>query len=91
MKIKLIESGGFAGLRKVAEEDLSDHPEALKEHIENAFAQPKPAVNANSAARDKEQLHLELDGKVLPLNAIEESGELKELIQKLKSNLQYGK
>ena len=91
MKIKLIESGGFAGLTKVAEEDLSGQPQKIKEHLENAFAQPTPAADTNSLARDKEQLHVEYNGKVLPVAALPQDGELGALIEKMKSNLQYGR
>ncbi len=91
MKLKLIESGGFAGLRKVAEEDLSEQPQELKAHIENTFAQPAPSVNANPLARDKEQLHIEYEGKVLPVSAIQSDSELAALIEKMKPNLKYGR
>jgi len=42
MKLTLIQSGGFTGKTKIAEEDLSNHPEELQQFIKQAFLQ-KPA------------------------------------------------
>lgn len=86
MKLKLIEAGGFAGLKKTTEEDLSDYPLHLQQEIKEVFEQPLPKP-APTPARDKEQHFLELDGKVIPVASITPTKELRSLIKKMKSNL----
>lgn len=85
MKLKLIQAGGFAGLKKTAEEDLSDYPSEVKDAVKKVFEeQPK---STSSPARDKEQHFLELDGKVVPVDANDQPKILQDLLSKMQANL----
>jgi len=88
MKLKLIQAGGFAGRKKMAEEDLDDHPDQLKEQVKEVFSQPLKAL-PRSKERDKEQHFLEFEGKVVPVQSFKPSKEFKSLIKKMQSNLDY--
>jgi hypothetical protein len=86
MKLKLIQAGGFAGLKKTAEEDLSDYPDEIKDAVKKVFEEP-PKTAPSSAARDKEQHFLELDGKVVPVDADKQPKALQDLLAKMQTNL----
>ena len=92
MKLKLIEAGGFAGLKKTAEADLTQLPTALRQHVETIFTnhttRPAPA-QAQSVHRDKENYFIEYNGKVLPVKTLLHNKELEALIEKLKSILHF--
>jgi hypothetical protein len=93
MKITLIQSGGFTGKAKIAEEELSNYPEALQQLIKQAFLK-KPLSKepvSRDMSRDKESYSLELNGANLPLDALPRNDDLDELIRKMKSNLKYKK
>jgi len=93
MKLTLIQSGGFTGKTKIAEEDLSNHPEELQQFIKQAFLQ-KPAKKDQTTpdkSRDKESYSLEYDGTNLPLNALAKNDDLDKLIKKMKANLKFKK
>lgn len=86
MIIKLIEAGGFAGLKKTAEEDLSAYSDAVKEAVKKIFDAP-PKAAPRSPARDKEQRFLEWEGKVVPVADIEPDTALQDLLKRLQKNL----
>ncbi|GAA4739324.1 protealysin inhibitor emfourin [Flavisolibacter ginsenosidimutans] len=86
MKLKLIQAGGFAGLKKTAEEDLSDYPDEVKDAVKKVFEEPAK-TSSPSAARDQEQHFLELDGKVVPVDADKQPKALQNLLAKMKTNL----
>src|SRR5258706_13948404 len=93
MKLTLIQSGGFTGKTKIAEEDLSDHPEALQQFVKQAFLQ-KPAKKDQTnpdMSRDKESYSLEYNGTNRPLDALTKNDDLDRLIKKMKGNLKYKK
>ena len=86
MIVKLIEAGGFAGLKKTAEEDLSAYPDAVKEAVKKVFDAP-PKATPRSPVRDKEQRFLEWDGKVVPLADVKADKALQDLLKRLQKNL----
>ncbi len=86
MILKLIEAGGFAGLRRTAEEDLTDYSDDVKDAVKKVFEAPQ-STPPPATARDKEQHYLELEGKVIPVAGIKQDKELKTLIKKLHTNL----
>lgn len=86
MILKLIQAGGFAGLKKTAEEDLSAYPDDVKDAVKKVFEEP-PKAAPSSTTRDKEQHFLELDGKTIPVDADKPPKALQELLSKLQSNL----
>ena len=85
MKLKLIQAGGFAGLKKTAEEDLSDYPDRVKDAVKKVFDETSKA--SSSPARDKEQHFLELDGKVVPVDVDQQPKALQDLLKKMQTNL----
>jgi hypothetical protein len=93
MQLKLIQSGGFTGRRKVAEEELSDHPEALKAQVEDIFSQPTPPEGEGNEPgdlnRDKPVYYVEYNGKSLPLDNIPANQHLEKLIESMKEKLHY--
>lgn len=93
MKLTLIQSGGFVGKPKIAEEDLSDHPEALQQHVKSIFSKKaiKTEQPTKDMSRDKETYSLEFNGTNLPLNAVKMNDDLQKLITKMKGNLKYKK
>jgi hypothetical protein len=90
MKLKLIHAGGFAGKTKTAEEDLDQHTTILQEHLTELFNQPVEAAPKNQV-RDKEQLFLEFDGKVLPVQQLSPNSQLEKLIEQMSGQLRYQK
>ena len=86
MKLKLIQAGGFAGLKKTAEEDLSNYPDEVKDAVKKMFDEPAKTT-PSSTARDKEQHFLELDGKVVPVDADKQPKALQDLLSKMQTNL----
>jgi len=93
MKLTLIQSGGFAGKTKIAEEDLSNYPETLQQFVKHAFLQQpvKKEQAPPGMSRDKESYSLEYNGTSLPLNALVKNDDLDKLIKKMKANLKYKK
>ncbi len=91
MILKLIEAGGFSGLKKTAEKDISDLPQDLQSHVETLFSAPPPPAQARaqSASRDRATYSIEYNGKTLPVQSIQPSEELHDLIEKMKNGLQY--
>ena len=89
MKVKLIQSGGFASVKKTAEADLTELPPSLQHKLQLLFTQAKPAITTKSATRDKEQLFLELNGKVVSVDILSLEKDLDDLIKKMKGQLHY--
>ena len=85
--LTLIQAGGFAGLKKTAAENLSGYPDELKAAVQKVFAEPSQAVPP-SAARDKEQHFLELDGKVVSVDINAQPKALQDLLGKMQANLE---
>ncbi|RYY30222.1 MAG: hypothetical protein EOP41_01110 [Sphingobacteriaceae bacterium] len=90
MKLKLIQTGGFIGKTKVAEADLTKHEGILQDHVAELFNQDPQPVPQNKI-RDKEQLFLEFNGKVLPLYQLELNPQLAKLIADLNGQLCFKK
>jgi hypothetical protein len=91
MKLKLVESGSFTGKKRVAELDLSGYPQKLVTQLKNAFNEKVSGKQVDSLSRDKEQLFLEFENQVRPLNEIPLSEEMKSLVEDLKSKLNWEK
>ena len=88
MKLKLIQAGGFTGKNKTAEEELDLQAPVLQQQVTaifNQFLQEMP----KSKVRDKEQLFLEFDGKVLPVKQLHPNPELEKLIDQLINQLRF--
>lgn len=90
MKLKLIQAGGFAGKIKTAEAELDQHENLLQQHVTELFQQQIVAA-PKSAARDKEQLFLEFNGKTLPLQQLCINPQLEKLIEQLNNQLRFEK
>lgn len=90
MKLKLIQAGGFTGKTKTAEEDLAQHESILQQHVTELFNQPAEEA-PKTQVRDKEQLFLEFEGKVLPVQQLNPNSELKKLIAQMSNQLAYQK
>lgn len=93
MKLTLIQSGGFAGITKIAEEDLSKKPPALQRYVKNIFSK-KPVKTEPSTVdmgRDKENYFLEYNDTRVSLNTIKMNDDLQKLVLKMKNNLKYKK
>lgn len=90
MKLKLIQAGGFAGKTKTAEQDLDLHESILHQYLTELFNQPA-AETPKTQVRDKEQLFLEFEGKVLPVQQLNSNPELKKLIAQMSDQLTYQK
>jgi hypothetical protein len=91
MELKLIQAGGFTGKHKVATEDLATYPEAIKQHVHQAFYEAKEKQHNASHVRDKEHFFLEYDGIKVPIATFKADVKLDQIIKKLKANLQYQK
>lgn len=91
MKIKLIQSGGFMGRTKVAEEEAASYPPVLQQHLENIFAHAQESTEAASSdtSRDAFSYFVEYNGKLLPLQAIKPTPEFDKLLDTLKGKLHY--
>ena len=89
MKVKLIQSGGFAGIKKIAEAEISVLPQSVQQKLQILFAQPEESNKTKSPLRDKEQLHLELNGKVLDVDKLFFDKDLHDLVEKMKGQLHY--
>jgi hypothetical protein len=92
MKLKLIQSGGFMGRSKFAEEDLSCHSGELQESLDKHFSEFKmrPITNDPPVQRDSTQYFVEYNGTRLPIDEeIKLKPELAEVLEKLKANLHY--
>lgn len=90
MKLKLIQTAGFAGKKKMAEEELDDYENVLQQHVTDLFQQELPPAPENSF-RDKEQMFLEFDGKVLPLQQLSLNPQLEQLIEQMNGQLRFEK
>ena len=88
MKLKLVQTAGFVGRKKIAEEDLSQYPSALQKHVTDLFSNTIAADNL-PATPDKEKLFLEMDGKRLPVQSLAANDEFKKLIETMKENLKF--
>jgi len=92
MKLKLIQTGGFAGRSKYAEEDLSSHPAALQQELDQHFpgGNVQAKSNMTSQSRDAFQYFLEYKGIRIALNEeIKASPYIEDLLQRLKEQLHY--
>lgn len=90
MKLKLIQTAGFAGKIKTAVEDLDKHEPVVQQQVTAMFKQPVlPA--AKSLVRDKEQLLLELNGEVLPVHQLDLHPEIEKLIKHMSEQLSFEK
>lgn len=90
MKLKLIQTGGFVGKTKTAEEDLDNHNSVLQDHVAELFNQVPVEIPKNQV-RDKEQLFLEFNGKILPLYQLSLNPQLEKLIADLNGKLCFKK
>ena len=88
MKLKLVQTPGFVGRKKVAEEDLSQYSPSFQKHVADLFTSAAGTDNSPSAP-DKEKLFLELDGKRLAVPSSAANEELKNLIERMKENLKF--
>lgn len=93
MKLKLIRSGGFMNKAATAEEDLDSHPAFLQDHIAQLFhdsmGDNRDAKGTEQNHRDTFQYFAEYDGRVIPLEVLENDSMLTGLLQKLKERLHY--
>ncbi|MET1055533.1 MAG: hypothetical protein ABWY16_09510 [Pedobacter sp.] len=92
MKIKLIQSGGFAGKSKFAEEDLSGHPEQLQAYLDEQLSefQNRDSATQMSSSRDTFSYSIEYKGIRMPVSdEAVLAPELTRILTKLKSNLHY--
>jgi hypothetical protein len=89
MKLKLVQTPGFVGRKKVAEEDLSQYSPSLQKHVADLFSNSAAGIDNTSPVPDKEKLFLELDGKRLPVDTAASNKELKNLIERMKDNLKF--
>lgn len=92
MKLKLIESGKFSGVKKTCEQDLTALPHELQKYVEHVFSgsasHPAQAI-AQSVSRDKESYHIEYNGISLPVKSIMPNKDLDKLIEKMKAKLNF--
>ncbi|CAM3949940.1 hypothetical protein SAMN06265348_104104 [Pedobacter westerhofensis] len=92
MKLKLIQSGGFAGRSKSAEEELSSYPKQVQEYLDGQIAafQSKAALAPQSADPDSFRYFIEYKGSRIPCDdQIGQLPELAEIIIQLKAKLHY--
>ena len=90
MKLKLIQAGGFTGKVKTAEEELDHHETVLQQHVSELFQQ-NVSTAPKSSVRDKEQLLLEFNGKVLPVQQLSLNPQLEKLIEQMSEKLCFEK
>ena len=89
MKLKLIEAGGFAGLKKSAEMDVGELSADLRDKLESLFDEKRKKRHAkNPDSRDREQLYLQLDDRTMPVDELEDE-ELERLVNRMKKHLHY--
>lgn len=93
MKLKLTRSGGFMNKAVTAEEELNSHPAFLQDRIAQLFHN---SIGDNTNAKGSEQNHrdnfqyfAEYDGRIVPLDVLENDGMLAGLVQRLKERLHY--
>ncbi|SEB05421.1 hypothetical protein [Pedobacter hartonius] len=92
MILKLIQSGGFAGRSRFAEEDLSCHSLKLQEYLDSHFSalQGKMMSHLPPLQRDAFQYFVEYKGTRLPVDEkIKLEPEFAEILEMLKSKLHY--
>jgi|GEM_PF-1755165 len=92
MKLRLIQTAGFAGRYKIAETELAEHSDEVKQCVSDVFNDTTDD-HAPSNARDKENLLLEFDGKSIPLYEVKVKPAFKpslaSLIQQMTDDLKY--
>jgi len=92
MKLKLIQSGGFVGREKTAEEDISSHPPTVQQALTDFFDANATTETGNNAAnsRDAFEYTVEYDNKIVPaLQLTTQKPELKAIVDKLMGQLKY--
>jgi len=92
MKLKLIQTGGFAGKSKYAEEDLSLHPAQLQQELEQHFPMSivQPTANKASQSRDAFEYFLEYKGiRVALTDDMKANPFIEDLLERLKDQLHY--
>jgi hypothetical protein len=91
MVLKLIQSGGFTGRTKLAEEDLSAYPPSLEKEVELLFAAVQAEGDVLQANATRDQLHyfVEYNNRRLPVSLINPSSVLSNIIERLKKQLHY--
>lgn len=92
MKIKLIQSGGFIGKSKFAEEDLSGYPEQLHKDLDEHISvfQNRAIPAKKTPGRDTFQYFLEYNGTRVPVNEnMFSAPQFSEMLARLKTKLHY--
>lgn len=92
MKLKLIQSGGFVGREKTAEEDISSHPPLVMQALKDFFdAKDATGIDNNvTSSRDAFAYSVEYDNKIVPAKELTaQKPELKGIIDKLMGELKY--
>ena len=92
MKLKLIQTGGFAGKSKYAEEDLSLHPAQLQQELEQHFPTAVVQTTASKASpsRDEFEYFLEYKGVRIALtDDMKATPVIEDLLKRLKEQLHY--
>lgn len=91
MMLKLIQSGGFIGRAKFAQEELSVYPKVLEDTVTalfDAFRNPE-ASEQETGQPDQLLYFLEYDNNRIPINRVTLSPELQLIIDRLKKQLHY--
>ena len=93
MKLKLIRSGGFMNKAVTTEEDLGSYPASLQNRIAQFFSSTiddrSDANGSKQAYRDSFQYFAEYNGRLLPLDVLENDNTLTDLVKKLKERLHF--
>lgn len=93
MKLKLIRSGGFMNKAVTTEEDLGSYPGFLEDRIAQIFHSAMDnsgdANSSKQAYRDSFQYFAEYNGRLLPLDVLENDDTLTDLVKKLKERLHF--
>jgi hypothetical protein len=92
MKLKLIQSGGFTGRSKFAEEDLSLYPGQLQSELDEHLAsfQKNNGRSEKSSGRDVYKYYVEYKGVRFPVEeALFKSLQFSTLLNKLITQLHY--
>lgn len=92
MKLKLIQSGGFTGKTRYAEEDLSGQPKQLQEYLDKHIAAFQKDGNPakKTVSRDTYNYFIEYKGIIMPLDdELFSTAEMSTILTQLKANLHY--
>lgn len=91
MILKLIQSGGFLGRTKFAEEELSTFPKGIQDQINQLFSAVENKYDISSSVREPDQLQyfLEYNNCRLPISSTTISPELDALVHMLMQQLHY--